>query len=126
MNLTSVLNWILAALVAACTVVGASSQLLAWAKQLTGLPTPADSKRKQRWFWVLAQWDVLARNSPMIRDQLLAMQAQRALAAKQRLLADQQMRISAQSLALAKQHAVISEQERNHQALLVSLKREAP
>lgn len=112
MDLTSVLNWILALLVGACTLMGAMSPLVALLKRITGLPQPTDSKRKKRWFWVLSTLDYAAANSTPVKAQLQLLQHRETL--------------SVLTAALADQHAVIAEQDRNHAALLTALKKEAP
>jgi hypothetical protein len=112
MDLTSIVNWLLVVLIGACTAMGALSPLVALLKHMTGLPRPDDSKAKQRWFRVLHVLDYCAANSDTVRAQLQTLQHRETIAVLQSALVDQ--------------HAVIAEQERNHIALLVSLKKEAP
>lgn len=69
------------------------SEALVWLKKLTGKPTMHDSKLRAFWFIVLGWLDVLARNSPMAKCQLEAMQHRQEIETQARSLANQKATI---------------------------------
>lgn len=110
--LITICMWALAALIGLCAVIGASSQLLVWAKQATGLPKPGDSPRKQKWFCFLHYWDIASRNSPMIACQLQTLQ--------------HRLQLLDQKKEISQLRTVVASQENERAELLAALKKEAP